>query len=127
MEHYFAYFGAVAFVVIGYGAARNAGIGKKARWIVPAVLAALFLGFSLVAVVSEGPTGFWAEHTRNAWGNQIWFDLLCAAGVGWVLILPRAKAQRMPLLPWFLLILFSGSFGLLAMVARLAYLESRNG
>ena len=38
----------------------------------------LFLGWSLYTIASEGFFAFWGEHTRNAWGNQIWFDLLIA-------------------------------------------------
>jgi hypothetical protein len=97
----------------------------KAIWILPAILMCLFLGWTLFAVISEGPIGFWAEHTRNLWGNQIWFDLLLAASTAWALIAPRAKAQRMLLFPWLGLILATGSIGILAMVARLLFLEER--
>jgi hypothetical protein len=97
----------------------------KTIWILPAILMCLFLGWTLVAVISEGPIGFWTEHTRNLWGNQIWFDLLLAAGTAWALIAPRAKAQQMLLLPWLGLILATGSIGILAMVARLLFLEER--
>lgn len=97
----------------------------KTIWILPAILLCLFLGWTLFAVISEGPVGFWTEHTRNLWGNQIWFDLLLAAGAAWALIAPRAKAQRMSLFPWLGLILATGSIGILAMVARLLFLEER--
>jgi hypothetical protein len=97
----------------------------KTIWILPAILMCLFFGWTLFAVISEGPIGFWAEHTRNLWGNQIWFDLLLAAGTAWALIAPRAKAQRMKLFLWLGLILATGSIGILAMVARLLFLEQR--
>lgn len=94
-------------------------------WVGPALLGLVFLGFSLVAVVREGPTGFWPVHTANLWGNQVWFDLLLAAGVAWTLILPRARAAGMALPVWACLVLVSGSIGILAMLARLFWLERR--
>jgi len=42
-------------------------------------------------VIREAPLGFWVEHPRHLWGNQIWFDLLLAAGVAWALLVPRAR------------------------------------
>jgi len=97
----------------------------RGAWLFPAGLAVFFLGWSLVAVFTEGLFGFWTEHTRNLWGNQIWFDLLFAVGIGWYLILPRARAAGMKPLPWLVLILSTGCIGFLAMTARLAYLEER--
>lgn len=94
-------------------------------WGVPALLCALFLGFTVVAVLREGPTGFWPVHTANLWGNQVWFDLLLAAGVAWTLILPRARAAGMVLPLWAGLVLVTGSVALLAMLARLFWLERR--
>ena len=94
-------------------------------WLVPTGLAALFLGWSLYTVSAEGPLGFWANHTRNAWGNQVWFDLLLAIGTAWALLLPRARAAGMRPAPWLVLIVCTGSIGLLAMLARCLFLETR--
>jgi hypothetical protein len=82
--------------------------------------------WSLHAVSSEGLAGVWHEHTRNAWGNQIWFDLLLAIGTAWALLVPRAKAVGMHLFPWLALIVGTGCIGLLAMLARCLFLERRN-
>jgi hypothetical protein len=101
------------------------GGARRSIWMVPAVLSALFLTWSLATVILEGPLGFWTEHTRNMWGNQIWFDLLLAVGISWLLIVPRARAVKMNLLPWMALTLVTGSIGLLAMVSRLLLLEER--
>ena len=92
----------------------------------PATLFAAFLAFSLFAVITEGPLGFWQNHIQNAWGNQVWFDLLLAIGISWVFILPRAKAQSMRLPLWLMAICFTGCVGVLAMVARLLWLESKS-
>lgn len=97
----------------------------KSSWMFPAALSALFLAYSAIAILNEGPLGFWTEHTRNLWGNQIWFDLLLAIGVGWTLIVGPARALGMKLIPWLFLILCTGSIGVLAMVARFLYLRAR--
>jgi uncharacterized BrkB/YihY/UPF0761 family membrane protein len=95
-------------------------------WIFPATLSFLFLLLSITAVINEGPFGFWTEHTRNFWGNQIWVDLLLAAGIGWYFILPRAKNQNMNLIFWGTLIIATGCIGFTAMVSRLLYLEENS-
>lgn len=115
-------FAALATVRSGDGAARPTG---AAAWRLPAGLALAFLAVSLVAALREGPLGFWPEHTRNLWGNQIWFDLLLLAGIGWFLALPRLRAAGLAPWPWLALILATGSIGFLAMIARLLYREAR--
>lgn len=99
------------------------GTKMKNSWIFPACLSLFFFVFSVIAVISEGQLGFWTEHTRNLWGNQIWFDLLLAAGIGWFLILPQAKNQGMRLPLWGILIVATGCIGFTAMVARMLYLR----
>ena len=92
-------------------------------WIFPATLSLLFLLFSLKAIASEGLSGVWFEHTRDLWGNQIWFDLLLGIGIGWYLIVPQAKSLGMRLYLWLALIVCTGCIGFLAMIARLLYLR----
>lgn len=92
-------------------------------WMAPAALSLAFAAYSTFTALREGPTGFWPEHTRNLWGNQIWFDLLLAAGVACALLAPRARAAGMNVLPWLLAVAATGSIGLCAMLARLLYLE----
>ena len=98
---------------------------SRHRWLAPAAASLAFFAFSLGAVLIEGPTGFWVEHTRNLWGNQIWIDLLSAAGIGWYFILPRARTVGVRPRPWLLAIAATGSIGFLAMAARVLYLEDR--
>jgi hypothetical protein len=118
---------AAAFVLFAMYTARRDASSVKGRWVVPAGLALAFLLFSLQAVFAEGPLVFWAEHTRNVWGNQIWFDLLLGIGIGWFFLVPQARAQGMRLVPWLVLIVCTGCIGLLAMLARLLYLQERSG
>ena len=118
---------AAAFVIfsIGYIGRGAAPTNSGDAWRLPAALSILFLAFSLSAVLFEDPIGFWKEHTRSLWGNQIWFDLLLAVGLGFVLLAPRARALGMNLWLWLGLILCSGMIGLLAMFSRVLYLEAR--
>lgn len=110
----------IAFLAYVFNALREGQVGG---WCVPAAVSAAFFVWTAVTVVQEGPFGFWANHTQDLWGNQVWFDLFFAVAIGWALILPRARAQGMRLVPWLLAIVATGCIGLLAMVARLFYLE----
>jgi hypothetical protein len=99
------------------------GAEKPGYWQFPAILSLLFAGWTAFTVWSEGPLGFWSEHVRNAWTNQIWFDLLLAFSMTWIMLMQRARKLRMKLWFWLLFFLCSGSVGLLAMFARCLYLE----
>ena len=112
----------VLFVV----AAIAAAVRPNISWKVPAAAAFPFLLWSIFTVAHEGMAGVWREHTRNAWGNQIWLDLLIAIAIAWSVLLPRARAAGMRTWPWLVLILSTGCIGLAAMFARCRYLESRN-
>ncbi len=124
MEALYQILPAVAAVMLVIAMAGSAG-GYAASWRLPAAICALFTGWSLYTIAAEGPFGFWPNHTQNAWGNQVWFDLLIAIGIGWALLLPRARAVGMRPLPWLVLIVCSGCIGLTAMLARCRYLETR--
>lgn len=89
------------------------------------VLCAGFAAFSAVTIAAEGLLPVIANHTGNLWGVQVWWDLLFAVGIAVVLILPRARAQGMNTWAWTLFILATASIGLLAMAARLFWLENR--
>lgn len=112
------------FAFVGYLFV-SLGQGFRLGWRVPALLSAVFFAWTAWAIVAEGPLGFWSVHTANLWGNQVWFDLLFAAAIGWTLILPRARAQGMNVTLWMFALPLSGCIGFLAMLARLLYLEER--
>lgn len=118
----------VGIAMISFFSLVALGYQKPIRrgWIFPAVVSALFFTFSLYAIVFEGPFGFWTEHVRNYWGNQIWIDLLIAASIGWYLIVPEARALKMNVLLWLILIVSSGCIGFTAMLARLLYLREQS-
>ena len=122
-----AIFTGVAFVLFCAFVSFSKGTPGRWAWVVPTLLSFAFFVFSLICIIDEGLLGFWTEHTRNGWGNQIWLDLLFAAGVAWVLIVPQARKVGMLTLPWLVLIVSTGSIGLLAMMSRLMFLQQQAG
>lgn len=116
---------AVAFLAVTARIAVGDAPRSGSRWMLPAAVSLGFLLFSLYTISVEGPTGFWTEHTRNLWGNQIWFDLLLGVGVAWYFLVPQARAVGMRPLPWLAAVASTGCIGLLAMTARVLYLQDR--
>ena len=114
---------AAAYLVSGAVGLTFRGSG----WMVAVLAGVVFLGFSVWAVVQEGPLGFWPIHASSLWGNQVWVDLLLAASIAWTFILPRARSLGLALVPWALAVLATGSIGLLALTARVLWLEARRG
>jgi len=96
----------------------------RPAWTITLALAAIFAAWSLYAIFEQGLSAVWDEHIRNAWANQIWFDLLLAVGTAFALLLPRARSAGMRPLPWLALVACTGSIGLLAMLCRCQFLES---
>ena len=117
-----AYAGAVAAILM---AAMGRGLSPALRWGLPAGVAVLFLVFSLWTVAEEGLIQFWINHTTTLAGVQVWFDLVIAVAVAFVLIAPRARAVGMPLLPWGIAVAATACLALLPMLARLLWLEDR--
>lgn len=91
--------------------------------VLAAVLAAGLAAFTAVTIAAEGVLPVILNHTSNLWGVQVWWDLLLSLSVACFLIAPRARAAGMNLLPWTIFILATASIGLLAMCARLFWLE----
>lgn len=93
--------------------------------ILAAMLSAGFGAYTAVQIWSEGVVMFYTNHSQNLTGLQVWWDLIMCVVIGLFFIAPRARAVRMNLLPWFLLVGATASIGLLAMCARLFWLESQ--
>lgn len=100
-----------SFVVI----VRTAGSPVR-QWWLPAVPLALFTAWSAYAVATEGPGGFWPEHVGTAWEVQIWMDLLLMACAAWWLVQPRLRATGSSPWPWLVLVLGTGSIGVLCLL-----------
>lgn len=95
------------------------------QWQVAALCSALFMAYSLIPILREGPLGFVANHTSSQWGVQVFWDLLLALCMGLFLAAPRARAVGMNLTLWVVPVLLLGSIGLLAVLARLFWLEQQ--
>jgi hypothetical protein len=87
------------------------------------ILCAAFSAFTAVQIAREGVIGFLTNHAQNLTGLQVWWDLLMCALIALFLIAPRARAQGMNVTLWGLLVGTTASIGLLAMCARLFWLE----
>jgi len=101
------------------------GSPKVGSAILAAALSAGFAAYTAVTIAQEGVVLVWTNHTQNLWGVQVWWDLLFAVGIAAFFIAPRARTAGMNLLPWLLFVGATASIGLLAMVARLFWLERR--
>jgi len=88
-------------------------------------LSGAFLAFSIFVISRDGIVEVWLNHTQNAWGNQVWIDLLMAVALGTALLVPRARALGMNIPVWIFLICATASIALYAMAARVIYLERR--
>lgn len=97
--------------------------GAQGNALLAGAVSAGFAAFTAVTIANEGVFQVVINHTANLWGVQVWWDLLLSLSVATFLILPRARAAGMNLAPWILFILATASIGLLAMAARLFWLE----
>lgn len=88
-----------------------------------AALAGGFGAFTAVQIGQEGVVGFFTNHTQNLTGLQVWWDLVMCAMIALFFIAPRARKVGMNIVPWALLVACTASIGLLAMSARLFWLE----
>jgi hypothetical protein len=113
--------GLVAFVTIVL-AQRREGSAFLA-----AILSVAFGAFTAVQLAQEGAVMFWINHSTNLTGVQVWWDLITATLVALFLLIPRAKAAGMNIVPWSLFVISTASIGLLAMCARLFWLERAAG
>jgi uncharacterized membrane protein YgdD (TMEM256/DUF423 family) len=95
-------------------------------WLLAAALCAAFTVYTGAAIAAEGPVGFIENQATSLLGVQVWYDLIISLGIAIILILPRARAAGMATAPWIIFIGLTASIGLLAMIARLLWLEQRS-
>lgn len=103
----------------------RSGPSPKGAWRFPAAVSAVFAGFTAYQIATDGIVMFWTNHSVNATGNQVWFDLLFSVCIGFVLLLPIARGRGMAIAPWAFFVATTASIGLLAMLARAMYLAER--
>jgi hypothetical protein len=95
------------------------------QWWLPSVPLVLFTAWTAYAVVAEGPGGFWPEHVGGVWEVQIWMDLLLMACAAWWLAQPRLRATGSSPWPWLVLVLGTGSIGVLCLLLWVRRSEAR--
>lgn len=88
-----------------------------------AMLAAGFAAFTGVQIWQDGLVMFWTNHTANLTGTQVWWDLLISVSIALFLLAPRARKAGMNVPAWAILVALTASIGLLAMLARMFWLE----
>lgn len=98
---------------------------NRVHWLVPALASLAFLVFSTVVATREGPFGFLVEHVRNGWGAQIALDLVLSVTVALLFVAPVARRVGVRVAPWVVLTVLTGSIGLLALVARVRYAQTK--
>jgi hypothetical protein len=91
--------------------------------IVPAMLSAGFFAYTAVQIWQNGIVMFWTNHTANLTGIQVWWDLVMCLMIALLFVAPRARKMGMNVPLWALFVGTTASIGLLAMVARLFWLE----
>lgn len=91
---------------------------------IAALLLAAFGTFTAVQIAREGVTGFYTNHSQSLTGLQVWWDLVQCAVIALFLIAPRARKVGMNLPLWAIFVATTASVGLLAMCARLFWLEA---
>lgn len=89
-----------------------------------ALLSVVFAIYTAVQIGREGVVMFFTNHSANLTGIQVWWDLVMCVVIAFFFIAPRARAQNMNLIGWALLCGCTASIGLLAMCARLFWLEN---
>lgn len=94
-------------------------------WIVPATAAVAVAAGAGFAIGHGRLPDFWAALVASPWGLMLWVDRLAGVTAAFFLLQNRARAAGMKSEVWVLAVIFTGSIGLLAMLARTLQLEAR--
>jgi hypothetical protein len=94
-------------------------------WLVPAAVLVPFAAWTVLAIIKEGLFGFWPVLMGSYWGVQVWFDRLLSVTAAFFLLQNRARAVGMKSEVWVIVVIFTGSIGLLLMLAQTVHLERK--
>ncbi|MFM8747513.1 MAG: hypothetical protein ACKOED_12760 [Aestuariivirga sp.] len=94
-------------------------------WLIPAAGVVVFTIWTGFAIFTEGIFGFWPVVMGSNWGVQIWFDRLFSVTAAFFLLQNRARAVGMKSEAWVLAVIFTGSIGLMLMLAQTVQLERK--
>lgn len=95
-------------------------------WLVPVLAAVPLAAWTVLALAREGHAAFWPVAAGSLWGVQLWYDRLMSVTVAFFLLQNRARAAGMRSEVWVIAVIFTGSMGLLTMLARMLQLERRH-
>ncbi|MEO1490386.1 MAG: hypothetical protein AAFR88_13275 [Pseudomonadota bacterium] len=105
------------YILIAKPSAGNAALA--------ACVCAIFSAYTAVQIGREGVIMFFTNHSSNLTGLQVWWDLVMCVLIAFFFIAPRARAVGMNVPLWALFVGTTASIGLLAMCARLFWLEGQ--
>ena len=94
-------------------------------WLVPTAVVVPFMAWTGFAMTKEGLVAFWPVLMGSYWGVQIWFDRLMSVTIAFFLLQNRARAGGMKSEVWVIVVIFTGSIGLLLMLAQTVFLERK--
>lgn len=94
-------------------------------WLIPAATVLAFATWTGFAIYEEGLLGYWPVLMGSVWGVQVWFDRLLSVTIAFYLLQNRARAAGMKSEAWVLLVIFTGSIGLMLILAQTARLERK--
>ncbi len=94
-------------------------------WLIPAAVVVPFAAWTGFAIYEEGLLGFWPILMGSHWGVQVWFDRLLSVTIAFFLLQNRARAVGMKSEVWVLAVIFTGSIGLMLMLAQTVQLERK--
>lgn len=123
--HYVALVGFVIAALAMLQVTQTKGRAAWPLWIAPALFAAVSAALTALAAAAHGFDDFWPQVTQSWWGVQQWQDRLMSLAVAFFMLQERARAAGMKSEVWVVLVIFTGSFGLLLMLARTLYQERR--
>jgi hypothetical protein len=94
-------------------------------WLVPVAVVVPFTAWTAFAISEEGHFGFWPVLMDSHWGGQVWFDRLMSTTAAFFLLQNRSRAIGMKSEVWVLAVIFTGSIGLMLMLAQIVHLEHK--
>ena len=92
-------------------------------WLVPAALIVPLLAWTGFAAVEQRLAEFLPLLLASPWGVQLWLDRLVSVTVAFFLLQNRARAAGLKSEVWVIAVIFTGSIGLLLMLALTLHRE----
>ena len=92
-------------------------------WLVPAAVAVPFAAWTGFAIAEQGLFDYLPTLLGSDWGLQLWLDRLISVTVAFFLLQNRARAAGLKSEVWVIAVIFTGSIGLLLMLALTLYRE----